>query len=152
MNADNTDNAMTTPSPLKPTMPHQDITGQIIGAFYQVYNALGYGFSEKVYENALTLELRQRGLIVEQQKPIRVYYAHECVGEFYVDLAVEHMVLVELKAVPELKPVHEAQLLNYLKSSRFELGLLLNFGPKARVKRKVFDNSRKGSMNWVERR
>lgn len=129
---------------------HQDITEIIIKAFYVVYNTLGYGFSEKVYENALALELRRMGLKVMQQAPIRVYYAGELVGEYFADLIVADAVLVELKAVHELAELHEAQLLNYLKATLFEVGLLLNFGPKPQVKRKIFDNERKGALLWVQ--
>jgi GxxExxY protein len=112
---------------------------------------LGYGFAEKVYENALTFEILQNGLLIEQQKPIAVYYHHNLVGEFNADLLINEVVLVELKACKQLIPEHEAQLLNYLKSTRIEVGLLLNFGPKAQYLRKVFDNERKGTMNWVNK-
>ncbi|HSN76887.1 MAG TPA: GxxExxY protein [Anaerolineae bacterium] len=121
----------------------------MIKAFYIVYNTLGYGFSEKVYENALTFELRRMGLKVVQQAPIRVYYAGELVGEYFADLLIADAVLVELKAVHALAESHEAQLLNYLKATLHEVGLLLNFGPKPQVKRKAFDNERKGALLWV---
>ena len=130
---------------------HSDLTEKVIGAFYKVYNALGYGFSEKVYENALALELRQLGLLVEQQKQILVYYAGQVVGEYLADLVVNGVVIVELKAVRQLAEEHEAQLLNYLKATPIEVGLLLNFGPKAEYRRKVYDNDRKGSLNWLKR-
>ena len=129
---------------------HQDITELIIKAFYVVYNTLGYGFSERVYENALASELRRMGLKVVQQAPIRVYYAGELVGEYFADLLIADAVLVELKAVQMLAQSHEAQLLNYLKATLYEVGLLLNFGPKPQVKRKVFDNERKGGLLWVQ--
>lgn len=130
---------------------HQDITELIIKAFYVVYNTLGYGFSEKVYENALAFELRRLGLKVVQQAPIRVYYAGELVGEYFADLLIADVVLVELKAVHALAESHEAQLLNYLKGTLYEVGLLLNFGPKPQMKRKAFDNERKGGLSWMQK-
>lgn len=129
---------------------HSDITSAIINAFYTVYNALGYGFLEKVYENALAIELRKAGMDVVQQLPIEVYYDGQVVGEYFADLVVQDAVIVELKAVEALVPEHEAQLLNYLKATRYEVGLLLNFGPKPSVVRKVYDNARKGSLKWVK--
>ncbi|MFQ6101988.1 MAG: GxxExxY protein [Anaerolineae bacterium] len=129
---------------------HSDLTEKIIGAFFTVYGRLGYGFSEKVYENALVLELRKLGLEVEQQKRITVYYDGQVVGEYLADIVVEGIVIVELKAVRQLSKEHEAQLLNYLKATMVEVGLLLNFGPKAEFKRKVYDNDRKGSLAWIK--
>jgi GxxExxY protein len=129
---------------------HADLTKKIIGAFYKVYNTLGYGFSEKVYENALAHELRKLGLEVEQQARIVVYYEGEVVGEYQADLVVNDVVIVELKAARQLADEHEAQLLNYLKATPIEVGLLLNFGPKADIKRKVYDNERKGSLEWTQ--
>ncbi|MEE9618098.1 MAG: GxxExxY protein [Anaerolineae bacterium] len=121
----------------------------IIKAFYKVYNALGYGFLEKVYRNALVIELRKLGLEVIPEARIRVYYEGEVVGEYFADLLVAGVVIVELKAMKSLLEEHEAQLLNYLKATPYEVGLLLNFGPKPEIKRKAFDNSRKGSMRWL---
>lgn len=132
------------------TAKHADITEQIIKAFYTVYNTLGYGFLEKVYENALAIELRRMGLTVVQQASIQVYYAGELVGEYFADLLVEGKVIVEIKALRALVAEHEAQLLNYLKATPYEVGLLLNFGPKPQIKRKVYDNERKGSFNWTQ--
>ncbi len=129
---------------------HTDITELIIKAFYTVYNTLGYGFQEKVYRNALVIELRKLGLEVIQEARIAVYYDGKLVGEYFADLLVAGTVLVELKAVRKLAEEHEAQLLNYLKATFYEVGLLLNFGPKPEIKRKAFDNSRKGSMHWLE--
>jgi GxxExxY protein len=129
---------------------HTDITDLIIKAFYTVYNTLGYGFLEKVYRNALTIELRKLGLDVIQEARITVYYDGQVVGEYFADLLVASAVIVELKAVKSLLSEHEAQLLNYLKATPYEVGLLLNFGPKPEIKRKAFDNSRKGSMRWLE--
>ena len=128
---------------------HSELTGKILGAFFQVYKELGYGFSEKVYENALILLLRKEGFKVEQQKRIIVYFHGQVVGEYIADLIVNDVVLLELKAVQNLIDQHSAQLLNYLKSTKIEVGLLLNFGPKADFRRKVYDNERKGSLSWV---
>jgi GxxExxY protein len=124
------------------------LTGEIIGAFYTVYNALGYGFLEKVYENALAFELRKSGLSVEQQKPITVYYAGQPVGEYFADIVVNEVIILELKAVRQLTDQHEAQLLNYLKATTMEVGLLFNFGPQPELKRKAFANACKGAMEW----
>jgi len=130
---------------------HNEISEGIIGAFYKVYNALGYGFSEKVYENALVWELGQQGLGVEAQKSLPVYYRDQLVGEYVADVVVDSVIIVELKAVTELGPVHEAQLLNYLKATPIEVGLLLNFGPRAEHRRRIYDNARKGALSWIEK-
>ena len=130
---------------------HTELTEQIIGAFFEVYNTLGFGFLEKNYENALAIELRNRGLAVEQQAPIVVKYAGQVIGEYFADLVVAGQVIIELKAAKSLTADHEAQLLNYLKATEYEVGLLLNFGPKASFKRKAFDNDRKGARNWTNR-
>ncbi len=127
---------------------HAESTEKIIGVFFKVYNTLGYGFAEKVYENALAIELCNLGLKVEQQKSITVYYEGSIVGEYIADVIVNDAVMLELKAVRQMLEDHEAQLLNYLKATPIEVGLLLNFGPKAEFKRKVFDNMRKGSLDW----
>jgi GxxExxY protein len=127
---------------------HGEITEKIIGAFYKVYNQLGYGFTEKVYENAIVIELKKDGLKIEQQSPIQVYYAGNLVGEYIADIIVCDAVIVELKAVRELAAEHEAQLMNYLKATSIEVGLLMNFGVKAQYLRKVFDNEKKGSLSW----
>ncbi len=129
---------------------HSDLTEKIIAAFYQVYNQLGYGFSEKVYENALVLVLNKLGFKAEQQKPILVYFDGEVVGEYYVDILVNEIVVLELKACKNLLEEHEAQLLNYLKATPIEVGLLLNFGLKPQIVRKVYDNHRKGSLAWTQ--
>jgi GxxExxY protein len=129
---------------------HSDITGKVIGAFFKVYNQLGYGFTEKVYENALTIELRRIGLQAEQQKPIMVYYNGQVVGEYFADILVNDSVILELKATRQILDEYEAQLLNYLKATPIEVGLLLNFGPKAKHLRKTYDNALKGSMTWLQ--
>lgn len=119
---------------------HSDLTGEIIKLFYTVYNTLGYGFLEKVYENAMYLELAKSGFLVEKQKPIEVYYHEQRVGEYYADLIVNDLVIIELKAAESLCEGHEFQLINYLKATEIEVGLLLNFGKTPQFKRKVFSN------------
>ena len=120
---------------------HSNITELIIKAFYNVYNTLGYGFLEKVYENAMFLELKNLGLKVEKQTPIKVYYDEVEIGNYIADLVVENLVIVELKAGEGLLEEHEAQLINYLKATNIEVGLLMNFGKSAQFKRKIFDNT-----------
>ena len=128
---------------------HAGLTEKIIGAFYKVYNTLGYGFKEGVYQKSLAYELRRLGLLVEEKPEILVYYEGQQVGDYEGDLLIGAAVLLELKATRELCPEHEAQLLNYLKATRIEVGLLLNFGVQPTIKRKVFDNERKGSLSWT---
>lgn len=130
---------------------HSDVTDLIIKAFYVVYNALGYGFAEKVYQNAMLLQLRELGLEVQPEFPITVYFKGQAVGDFAVDLFVARCVMVELKSTKELISENEAQLLNYLRATVCEVGLLLNFGPEVQIKRKVYDNARKGNMSWVQK-
>jgi len=124
-------------------MLHQEITDKILKAFYRVYNDLGYGFLEKVYENALIHELRKMGLNVVRQKPIKVYYDNVLVGEYFADIIVENAVIVELKAVEVLHESHANQLTNYLKATEIEVGLLLNFGEEPEFARKILTNDRK---------
>lgn len=124
-------------------MLHQQITGKILRAFYNVYNDLGYGFLEKVYENALIHELKEMGLNVSQQRPIKVYYDSVLVGEYFADIVVENAVIIELKAVKALHESHSNQLMNYLKATDIEVGLLLNFGEEPELARKIFTNDRK---------
>lgn len=122
---------------------HKELTGSILKLFYEVYNELGYGFLEKVYQNALYNELKNNGFDVESQKQIKVYYKNVEVGEYYADLIVNDKVILELKATESITEAHEFQLLNYLKSTNIEVGLLLNFGKKPEFCRKVFQNYRK---------
>jgi GxxExxY protein len=122
---------------------HSDLTEQIIGAFYAVYSALGYGFLEKVYVKALMIELKNRGMDPCDELPIHVYYAGQLVGEYFADIVVNDLVILEIKATKGVASEHEAQLLNYLKATPYEVGLILNFGPKPETKRRSFDNSRK---------
>lgn len=129
---------------------HSDLTEKVIGAFFRVHKELGFGFSEKVYENALVFALKELGLDVEQQVQLKVYFAGHVVGEYIADIVVGNAVLLELKSAKSISEQLEAQLLNYLKSTEIEVGLLLNFGSKAEFKRKVFDNERKGSLSWTK--
>jgi GxxExxY protein len=122
---------------------HSDLTEQIIGAFYAVYSALGYGFLENVYVKALMIELARRGMNGRSELPIKVYYLGQLIGEYFADLIVNDLIILEIKAAKSLVDEHEAQLLNYLKATPYEVGLLLNFGPKPETKRRSFDNTRK---------
>lgn len=122
---------------------HSDITGIIIKAFYNVYNQLGYGFLEKVYENALLIELRKFNLECVAQNPIEVFYDELKVGFYIADIIVNDSVIIEVKAAEALCEEHEAQLTNYLRATEIEVGLLLNFGKKAEFKRKVFSEEYK---------
>lgn len=124
-------------------MLHEDLTEQIIKAFYKVYNALGHGFLEKVYENALLYELKKNGLLVTQQECIKVFYAGFLVGDYYADLLVNNLVIIELKASESLRQEHIAQITNYCKATGKEVGLLLNFGKTPEVKRVLF------TRQWV---
>lgn len=128
-------------------MLHSDITGKIIRAFYNVYNTLGYGFLEKVYEKSMKIELKKMGLKVYNQKNIKVYYDDKEVGDYFADLIVDDCVIIELKAAESLCPEHEAQLINYLKATKIEVGLLLNFGKEAEFRRKIFTNDKKKQLN-----
>jgi GxxExxY protein len=123
-------------------MLHEEITSDIINALYKVYNTLGYGFLEKVYENALAMELATRGHIVKQQLPIQVYYEGKAVGEYFADMLVDDKVILELKTTESIAKEHEAQLVNYLKATKIEIGLLLNFGKEPHFKRKIFSNQK----------
>ena len=122
---------------------YKELTEKIIKVFYRVYNKLGYGFLEKVYENAMMIELRKEGIPVVAQSPIKVWYEGEVIGEYSADMLVDNKVIVEIKAAKGLVEDNEAQLLNYLKATDIEVGLLLNFGPEPEVRRKAFNNIRK---------
>ena len=117
-------------------MKEDDLTQKIIGCAYRVHNTLGPGFLEKVYENALRIELEKEGLEVKQQEPINVAYDGQVVGEYYADLWVDGRIVIELKAAQTLVKQHEVQLVNYLTATSINSGLLLNFGPSMQVKRK----------------
>src|SRR6266705_190745 len=127
-------------------MEDDDLTQKIIGCAYKVHNTLGPGFLEKVYENAIRIELEKLGLVVKQQEPINVTYDGQVVGEYYADLWVDERVVVELKAALTLAKEHEVQLVNYLTATKVDLGLLLNFGPSVHVKRKFREYKMKGSL------
>ncbi len=122
---------------------HQGLVDLILKTFYDVYNELGYGFLEKVYQNAMYLELKSRGFYVEAQKQIKVFYKNIEVGEYYADLIVDDTIILELKACETLLNEHEIQLINYLRGTDKEVGLLLNFGKKPEFRRKIYSNERK---------
>ena len=119
-------------------MSQSDKTSALINAFYEVYNELGFGFIENVYQNALFKELKRRGIPCVAHPKINVYYKGEAVGYYEADLIAYDSIILELKAVSRLLNEHEMQLRNYLKATNLELGLLLNFGPKPEVRREIF--------------
>jgi len=121
-------------------LKHGDITEKIIKSFYKVYNELGFGFLERVYENALLIELEEENLVCEKQKTLEVFYRERKVGNYFADILVENKVIVEIKACDTLIKEHELQLINYLKATNIEVGLLLNFGKEAKFRRKIFTN------------
>lgn len=123
--------------------PHQELTKSIIGIYYDVYNELGYGFLEKVYHKAMLIELYKRGYDIDSEKKINVYYKNEIVGEYVPDIIINKSVIVELKCVEYLIETHENQLLNYLKATKCEVGLILNFGKDPQFIRKIFTNDLK---------
>ena len=122
---------------------HKELTDAILKTFYDVYNELGNGFLEKVYQNSLYLELKSRGFEVEAQQQIKVYYKSKEVGLYYADLVVNNLIILELKATEYIVEEFEWQLLNYLRGTNKEVGLLLNFGKKPEFRRKIFENKRK---------
>lgn len=124
-------------------MIHQELSNKIINGFYNVYNVLGFGFLEKVYENAFKYELEQFGYFVEQQKRIKVQYKEIIAGDYYADLLIENAIILELKAAEAICEEHVAQLTNYLKATEIELGFLFNFGKKPEFKRIIFTNDKK---------
>jgi len=124
-------------------LKHRELTGQIIRVFYQVYDELGHGFLESVYQKCVGISLRETGLTVNSPVTIPVWFRGNQVGNFEGDMLVEKTVLLELKAVRALDGSHQAQLLNYLRATEIEVGLLLNFGVRPEFKRLLFDNARK---------
>ena len=116
---------------------HSEISQKIIGAAYDVHNTLGSGFLEKVYQNALLIELKLQGLSAEAEKPITVHYRGEVVGNYIADIVVEDKIILEIKAIRSLSEIHEVQLVNYLTATGIEIGLLLNFGKSVEVKRRI---------------
>ena len=129
---------------------HAQTTALLLQAFFDVYNKLGYGFLERVYENSMAIAARKLGVRIEQQEPICVHFDGVVVGEYAADIVADGKVIVELKAARALGEEHEAQLLNYLKATPYEVGLLLNFGPRPEYRRKIMANSRKGSLVWLK--
>ena len=123
--------------------PHQELTKSIIGIYYNVYNELGFGFLEKVYHKALLIKLRKNGYKIDSEKKVNVYYKNEVVGEYIPDVIINEAVIVELKCVEYLTDIHENQLLNYLKATDCEVGLILNFGKDPQFIRKIFTNDLK---------
>jgi len=121
-------------------LKHKELTAKIIDCAYKVHRELGFGFLESVYQNALVIELTKADLKVEQEKRIQVYYGTQVVGDFVADILVEEKVILELKSVNQVHPAHEAQLINYLKATGMEVGLLINFGEQVEIKRKVLDH------------
>jgi len=130
----------------KTDLKHEELTRKIIGVFFDVYNELGHGFLESVYEGGMSIALKEAGLQVDRQIPIVVWFREQRIGEFKADILVEHTVLLELKACRALDSSHEAQILNYLRATDVEVGLLLNFGPEPHFRRLVFDNVRKKGL------
>lgn len=124
-------------------MKSKELTEKIIGCYYKVYNTLGYGFLEKIYENAMIIELKKAGLSCEKQKEINVFYEGENVGLYFTDILVNNEVIIELKAAEGIIEEHECQLVNYLKATEAEVGLLFNLGKEPEFKRKIFTNDRK---------
>ena len=122
---------------------HSELTDTVIGVFYEVYDELGSGFLESVYRKALKLSLEEKGLKVEAEVPVPVFFRGINVGDFRADLVVNRLILLELKTAEKIVIPHEAQLLNYLRATTLELGLILNFGPRPQVRRLLFDNARK---------
>ena len=119
-------------------MKHKELTAKIIECAYKVHNTLGFGFLEAVYQNALLIEVLKAGLQAEKEKKIQVYYDTQLVGDYMADIIVEGKVILELKSVKELHPAHSAQIINYLKATGIEAGLLINFGESVEIKRKMF--------------
>jgi GxxExxY protein len=122
---------------------HKSLSDSILKIYYEVYNELGYGFLEKVYQNAMYLELKSQGFKVEAQKQIKVFYKSQIVGEYFADIIVDDAITLELKASECLKDEHQAQLLNYLRATKVEIGILLNFGTEPEFKRLIYTNDRK---------
>lgn len=122
---------------------HRNLSDTILKIYFEVYNELGYGFLEKVYQNAMYFELKSQGYKVEAQKQIKVYYKSQLVGDYFADLLIEDSIILELKACECLMDDHKAQLLNYLKATELEIGLLLNFGTTPEFKRSIYTNDRK---------
>jgi GxxExxY protein len=126
-----------------PSLKHSEATDKIIGIFYDVYNELGHGSLESTYAQALVVALEESGLSTAREVPVPVWFHGKKVGQYYADLVVDGIVLIELKAARTLESAHEAQLLHYLRATEIEVGLLLNFGLRPQFRRLLFDNERK---------
>jgi GxxExxY protein len=120
---------------------HGALTGKIIGAFFDVYNELGHGYAELVYQRAIVIALRERGVEIETERALTIYYHGQIVGEYRADLITEGKVIVECKVAPKIAQTHETQLLNYLKATSIKIGLILNFGPDATFRRMLLSSS-----------
>jgi len=120
------------------TLKHKELSKKIIAAAFAVHKELGYGFVEKVYKNALAIELQENGIKCAIEVPLKVFYHEKTVGDYYADMVVEDKIIVEVKAVSDLEPIHEVQLVNYLKATGLNVGLLINFGQSVKVKRRIF--------------
>ncbi|MCE5229087.1 GxxExxY protein [bacterium] len=129
---------------------HEDLTNKILGCFYRAYNELGYGFYNKVCANAVRIELTETGLTSISDLPVTAYYHGLPIGNFLAHLCVEKKVIVMVEADEHICPAHEAKLLNYLKATDFEVGLLLNFGPKPSFIRKAYENKNKKGRQEIE--
>jgi GxxExxY protein len=119
-------------------LKHKELSEKIISAAYNVHKELGYGFVEKVYKNALVIELGEAGIKCAVEVPLKVLYHGQTVGDYYADMIIDDKIIVEVKAVSDLEPIHEVQLVNYLKATGLHVGLLINFGQSVKVKRRVF--------------
>jgi GxxExxY protein len=119
-------------------LKHKELSEKIIAAAYNVHNELGYGFVEKVYKNALAIELEETGMKFIVEAPLKVSYHNRIVGDYFADIIVDDKIVVEVKAVSKLEPVHEVQLVNYLKATGMNVGLLINFGQSVEIKRRIF--------------
>ena len=119
-------------------LKHSELSKKIIAAAYAVHKELGYGFVEKVYKNALAIELQERGIKSAVEVPLKVLYHEKVVGDYFADMIVDDKIIIEVKAVSDLEPAHEVQLVNYLKATGLQIGLLINFGKSVKVKRRIF--------------
>jgi GxxExxY protein len=136
---------------MEPTLKEADLTGKIINAFYTVYDELGYGFLETVYTGAICIELTNRGVAFSREGPIDVFYKGIKVGHYKADIIVAERVVIEVKASRTTDDSDRRQLLNYLRATSLELGLMLHFGPKANFQRLIFENDRKRSLSVIAR-
>ena len=120
------------------TLKHSELSKKIIAAAFAVHKELGYGFVEKVYKNALAIELGEVGIKCAVEVPLKVLYHRKTVGDYYADMIVDDKIIIEVKALSDLEPIHEVQLVNYLKATGLHVGLLINFGQSVKVKRRIF--------------